>query len=92
MEIHGDLSKLTIDPKLQPLFDAMKEGKRIKSITCMKGNINKDNRDKDFTIENVKATDFFIGYGISNNIAVHYIVTNNPDESFYIGWVLNFEL
>ncbi len=94
---------LNYPPELKPLFDAMKDGKTIKSIVCMGGTMNKDNPEKDFTIENFKALDYWVG--ISSNLGgknFDLVDTDAPDtrvddgvvrkRSFYMSWVKSFQL
>lgn len=105
MEIHGDLSKITenFEPKLKPLFDAMAAGKVIKKITCMAGVSNKDNREKDFVLQNIVATDYwlcfqrrpdesYVDYVDYKNETEVNPVNNKLPKSFYMNWVLSFEL
>lgn len=75
---------------LQPLFDAMTEGKTIKSITCMGGSANKDNREKDFIIENFVATDYYVGFCMSGNEKFDNVLDMRSEKSFYMSWVLSF--
>jgi len=95
--------KLNYAPELKPLFDAMKEGKTIKSIVCMGGTMNKDNPEKDFTIENFKALDYWVGLcsNYDGSQLFDYVDTDAPEtdinksrtrKSFYMNWVKSFEL
>jgi len=59
MDFHGKIEKVSFPPSLKPLFDAMLEGKTIKSVTCIGGTINESNRSKDFTIQDFKVTDYW---------------------------------
>lgn len=75
---------------LQPLFDAMQKGKTIKSITCMKGTMNKDHPELDFQIEEFIATNYWVAIGANAKINVDLVDTNK--RSFYMNWVRSFEL
>lgn len=89
-------------PELQQLFDAMKAGQTIKSITCMGGSMNKDNPEKDFKIENFKATDYWVACGWSHDsgnvdLVDTDAVEDRPEKkgdfkSFYMNWVREFTL
>lgn len=91
-------------PELKPLFDAMKDGKTIKSIVCMGGELNKDNPEKDFTIENFKALTYWVCMSSNHNGSEKFdlVDTDAPDtrfnddgvrkRSFYMSWVKSFQL
>jgi len=101
MEIIGKKTPFIPDG-LQPLFEAMKAGKRIKSVTCMSGAMNADNPAADFQIENFVAVDYWSGMGTnSNGDQFDYVDTDAPEDrenrksltkSFYMSWVRTFEL
>lgn len=84
------------------LFDAMLAGKTIKSITCMKGSINKNNPERDFTLTNVKALHYWVGMGWSEASGNVDLVDIEPQQfdaesgcardSFYMNWVRSFEI
>lgn len=98
--LHNDSFNYPLE--LQPLFDAMKEGKTIKSIVCMGGSMNKDNPAKDFTIENFKAINYWVSIGSNNGYErFDYVDTDAPEtdpnksrthKSFYMNWVRSFQL
>jgi len=96
MNFHGNESNVSFSPELQPLFDAMMQGDVIKSITFCAGEINRHDRSKDVTLEYFIATDYW--EGMAYNSAKHdyhdYVDTNLAGEktSFYMSWVLSFEL
>lgn len=86
MNFHGDIEKVSFEERLQPLFEAMRNGQTIASITCYAGDINKDDRSKDFVMENFVADDYWQRHGY---------VTSNVEggrSSFYMDWVLAFVL
>lgn len=94
---------LNYPPELKPLFDAMKAGKTIKSIVCMGGSMNKDKPEKDFTIENFKAIDYWVGLCSNYNGSekFDFVDTDAPEtdinksrthKSFYMNWVRSFQL
>jgi hypothetical protein len=96
MKFTGNKNSLNFKPELQPLFDAMSRGKIIKSVTCMRGTSNKDDRTQDFTIENFIATDYeqdsqqnFDG---SEHYDYVYCDSNSDAQGFYMNWVLSFVL
>lgn len=81
---------------LKPLFEAMEKGKMIKSVTCMKGSMNKSDTSKDFKIENFMALTYYVAKGYSAESGDLDYVETDPDVSernyFYMSWVRNFEL
>ncbi len=93
MEIIGTDKKLNFDEKLRPLFEAMKEGKKIKSITCMGGSDAENDRSKDFEIIDLIATQYFIDaqQNFDGSKKLDCVVGTN-NERFYMSWVLSFEL
>lgn len=81
------------------LFDAMLAGKTIKSIICMKGMMNKNNPENDFTMTNVKAKSYWVGmtwshqYGNNDLVDIEpQMVNGEKRDTFYINWVRSFEL
>lgn len=96
MIFHGDLSKLgdNVPEKLKPLLEAIKSGKAIKSVTCMRGTMNKNNPDLDFKIENFTVTDYYIGFSAVGNKEHDFVETNSKSEriEFYVNWVREFEI
>ena len=42
---------IVVPEALKTLFEAMGRGERIKSVTCMMGVVNKDNRKNDFILD-----------------------------------------
>lgn len=82
------------DPKLQPLYDAMAMGERIKSVTCFSGMVNKDDRSKDFVVKDFVAETYYVSLMTSSDNNIHYdfVSTNEGKESFYMNWVMSFEL
>lgn len=96
MKFTGNKNSLNFAPNLQPLFDAMSRGQLIKSVTCMRGTSNKDDRTQDFTIQNFVVTDYeqssqqnFDG---SQHYDYVYCESNSPIHGFYMNWVLSFTL
>ena len=98
-----NIRKLPIDvPKaLQPLFEAMSRGERIKSVTCMMGLVNKDYRENDFILEDFTATlyEVAINQQFDNSWCDDLVITDieNPIHTkdpvaFYMNWVVSFEL
>lgn len=87
---------------LQPLFDAMEAGATIKRITCMRGINNKDDRSKDFTIENFRVTEYVVSCAHDGKGKfIDAVVTDKLDEregragtviSFFMDLVVDFEL
>ena len=95
MKIFGK-GKPNYPPHLEELFQAMESGKRIKSVTCMAGRMGKDDRNRDFTIVNFTAHSYWKGFCVNKEgEAMDYVVVNTTVEkgaSFYMDWVLSFEL
>ena len=95
MKIFGK-GKPNYPPHLEELFKAMESGKRIKSVTCMAGRMGKDDRSRDFTIVNFTAHSYWKGFCVNKEgEAMDYVVVNTTVEkgaSFYMDWVLSFEL
>jgi len=96
MQFHGDETKREKPPGTEPLFQAMMEGKVIASITLMRGSMNRENPEHDFTINNVRATDYWQAAGMSFDkekgeyVDVDYVMAEPKD--FYINWVRSFQL
>jgi len=91
MKIHGNPDETNFDESLLPLFEAMKAGKVIASVTCMKGTMNKNNREFDFEIKDFTASDYWVSAGSSNETGlVDYIDTDK--RSFYMNWIIKFEI
>ena len=83
-------------PHLEELFKAMEKRQRIKSVTCMLGRMNENDRSKDFTISNFTANSYWKGFCVNKEgKAIDYVVVVNAVEKrewFYMDWVLSFEL
>lgn len=101
MKIHKDNNNpLNFDSHLQPLFDAMKAGKRVKSVTCMGGTTNKDKPERDFKVENFVATDYWHEAQLNGKTEKYcdWVWTDIPKEgstqgeNFFMNWVRSFEL
>lgn len=96
MKFTGNKNSLNFSPNLRPLFDAMSRGQLIKSVTCMRGRSNKDDRSQDFTIENFIATDYEQSSQQNYDGLQHYdyvyCESNSPEKGFYMNWVLSFTL
>lgn len=100
MNIHNTNNKgFNYTDYTRQLFDAMLEGKTIKSITCMAGLMNKNNPDKDFVLTNVKALDYTVGlswsqqHGHNDYVDIEpQMVADRKMDGFYMNWVRSFEL
>ncbi len=96
MDFNGNINKVSFPQNLKPLFEAMQNGKTIKSVTCMAGQVNKNDRSKDFMIENFVATDYWQGmqsnYDGTESFDYVDCETESPRKSFYMNWVLSFSL
>jgi hypothetical protein len=102
MEIIGniDLESLNFEENLLPLFEAMKEGKTIHSVTCCAGEINKNSEEKDFTIENFKAMNYFVSMQSNHDGSKKFdwVTTDQEGKSnqhkgtFYMNWVKSFTI
>jgi hypothetical protein len=80
-------------PELQPLFDAMAAGKRIKSVTCCKGSMNWNKPELDYHIENFIADCYYHNAGWSESKGhSDYVDCLNGKRSFYMNNVRTFEL
>lgn len=83
---------------LRPLFEAMKEDKVIKSVTCYRDEANKDDRTKDFTIENFRATVYCVDIRRVEPTERHDFVQTDQrggDDKlmgFYMDRVISFKL
>lgn len=88
-------------PELQPLFDAMERGDKIKSITCMYGRANEQHSDLDFQIAEFRATEYYVGmqhndhYGWADLVETDLPGDVSPEldkKCFYMSWVRSFQL
>lgn len=99
-EIIGTIKEpFNFEERLMPLFEALKAGKPIKSITCFAGEVNKENREKDFVIN-----DFFAEYycaSMASNydgdkyydlVDAYAGAADKKEVQFYMNWVIDFEL
>ncbi len=77
---------------LKPLFEAMKQGKRIKSVTCMRGTMNADNPSRDFKIKDFIAVDYSVAAGRLDGVDCDLVETQARKKDFYMNWVRSFEL
>ena len=91
MIIYGDITQKNVSEENLPLFEALISGKTIPSITYMRGTMNKDNRELDITIENVKGEIYWVELGYSDGISVDY-VHYSKDEGFYLNWIVSYNL
>ncbi len=89
------------DQKLTPLFEAMKAGKTIKSITCYAGQVNKDNSAMDFTITDFIVEEYYVAAQSNHDSSKSFdwVITNKEVDiekkkhgTFYMNWVKSFEL
>jgi hypothetical protein len=93
MEILHPERETNFKPELLPLFEAMKAGKTIKSVTCYLGKMNKNNRDKDLILENFIATEYDTALHHSDDGREKYdYVETNGKRGFYMHWVLSFKI
>lgn len=96
MKIFGKNEKLNYPTHLEALFQAMENGYLIKSITCMAGASNKDDRSKDFIVRNFVASSYWVSFQQNYDGSQKYDYVDGVDESenraFYMNWVLSFEL
>ena len=83
---------------LRPLFEAMKEGRAIKTLTFCAGETNKDDRTKDFIINDFRALEYNIDTLRSGDpTKCHDLVLTDQNRNgyqmaFFISWVISFEL
>lgn len=73
---------------LLALFDAMVQGKTIKSVTCFGGHAFKEDKEKDFTIENFIATEYNVAATENRGQKNDYVDTDK--RPFYMDWVKSF--
>ena len=96
MQFSGDINKVSFHPQVRPLFESMMAGETIRSITCYAGGVNKDDRTKDFTIENVKGLDYYQGMQCNFDGSQWFdyvdIKCDQERTGFYMNWVLNFTI
>lgn len=86
--------KYNFQEELRPLFEAMVAGRKIKSVTCMRGTINKSNPSADFKIEDFVALTYRVGVSDSKDNSWDYVETDYSVKfkNFYMDWVRSFEL
>lgn len=85
---------------MEPLFNAMKEGRTIKRVIYFSGDMNKDNPEKDITLEDFIATDYLVGISrnlkngtLSDNVITNkHINKDSPEGRFYMHWIKSFEI
>jgi hypothetical protein len=98
--INTSNNPLNFEERLRPLFDAMCAGQTIKSVTCFTGEINKNNREKDFTLRDFKGVYYWVAWvqSYDGSCKSDFVNTSlgplSPDNqsSFYMDWVISFEL
>lgn len=99
-EIFGTVAEpFNFEERLIPLFEALRSGKPIKSVTCFAGEINKDNREKDFVIKDFFAEYYFASMASNYNGSKSYDLidayagaSEKKEVQFYMNWVIDFEL
>ena len=80
-------------PELQPLFAAMKSGAVVRSVVCMRGDINANNPEKDFAVQNLIATGYRLAASAEDGDSVAAEVAGMPGtQHFYMSWVRTFEV
>jgi hypothetical protein len=98
---NSDNNPFNYAENLKPLFDAMKAGKTIKSVTCMAGTSNRENPEKDFTIENFKAVDYWVAISHNHDSTEKHDYVNTDVQKiddaenltdFYMNWVRSFQI
>ena len=92
-----DPQKIPCVPKhLQPLYDAMKKGRRIKSVTCYCGKVNRNVPENNFTITDFVAISYTIAASALYTEQYDFFFTDKTGEgprgTFFMPWVLNYEL
>ena len=96
MEFNGNIKKVSFDPSLQPLFDAMMAEKTIFSITFMKGLMNKDYPENDITLTDVNAEYYWQGGSCYTDKETGKEkwgdLVDTDQRSFYMSWVKSFIL
>jgi hypothetical protein len=87
---HFDRS-YNFDERLKPLFEAMESGEAIKLITCTERFPGESRLGDHFTIENFKASEYYVNHFTLGINCLDYVKTNK-EKSFYMNWVDSFEL
>lgn len=86
---------LNYSPEQEALFEAMKSGKPIKKITCMRGTAKKDYPEHDFVLRNITATLYMAGIQTARGEEFD-LVSFEPlvdgVGSFYMNWVRSYEI
>jgi hypothetical protein len=80
MKIEGN--SINVNKKLQPLFDAMKNGKRIKQVIIMNGKNNSNDRTQDVIIRDFIASDY------DARSESNFVRTDK--ENFYMSWIIDY--
>lgn len=99
-EVFGTIKEpFNFEERLIPLFEALKAGKPVKSITCFAGEVNKDNREKDFVINDFFAEYYFAGMASNYDgskqfdlVDAYAGASEKKEVQFYMNWVIDFEL
>jgi hypothetical protein len=87
---HFDLP-YSFDERLKPLFEAMKSGKIVKSVTCIERFPGESRVGDNFTIKNFNASEYYVDHFNIGSNTFDYVRTDK-EKSFYINWVDSFEL
>lgn len=83
---------LNFKKELEPLFEAMKNGQRIKSVRCFKGIRFKENNSHDFFIKNFVAVLYWNSFAKNaNGESLDYVETDS-EISFFMNYVRSFEI
>ncbi len=95
MKIIGDASPV-IGEKFKPLFEAMKNGKKIRSVIFFKGTNNLGNENFKFEIKNFTATMCYANLSNSSlgttRVGVDSLIETDQGDRFYFDWIVEFEL
>ena len=97
-----DNKPYNIDDSTRPLFEALIQGKTIKSLTMVRGSMNRDKPDLDFTVTNFTCVMYCVSAGQTGagvNIDMFEITpgqeiphSNELRSDFYMSNVRSYEL
>lgn len=89
--IKGEDQNFNFEERLRPLFEAMKDGRMIKSITYSSED-DKNDRSKDIVIQGFIPIKYCVGYDTKSFDYVTGGDSKGALSSFYMNWVISFEL
>lgn len=87
-------SDYNFEERLRPLFEAMEEGRKIKSLTYSAGNHKKEDESSYVTVKNFLADTYYVAIMTNSETGekYDYVYLTGHLGVFAMHWVVDYEL